>query len=54
MHQLSLTFVHLHFCSDARALLRDLVKRYPRSSPAAQAYKELKVVGHLPREACTS
>jgi TolA-binding protein len=54
MQQLSLAFVHLHFCSDARALLRDLVKRYPRSSPAAEAHKELKAVGHLPREACTS
>jgi TolA-binding protein len=54
MQQLSLAFVHLHFCSDARALLRDLVKRYPRSAPAAEAHKELKAVGHLPGEACTS
>ena len=54
MQQLSLAFVRLHFCSDARALLKDLVKRYPRSSPAAKAHKELKAVGHLPREACTS
>jgi TolA-binding protein len=54
MWQLSKAFVELRFCTDARALLRDLAKRYPKSSPATQAQKEMKTIKRLPRKACTS
>ena len=54
MWQLSMAFVELRFCTDARSLLRDLVKRYPKSSPATQAQKEMKTIKSLPRKACTS
>jgi TolA-binding protein len=54
MWQLSLAFVQLHFCTDARSLLGDLVKRYPKSSRAADARAELKTIGKLPKAACTS
>ena len=52
--QLSSAFVQLRFCTDARSLLRDVVKRYPRSPPAAEARRELDVVEHLPKADCTS
>jgi TolA-binding protein len=54
MWQLSLAFIQLHFCADARSLLVDLVKRFPKSSPAAEAQKEVKALKRLPRTACTS
>src|SRR4051812_22773425 len=54
MWQLSLAFVQLHFCTDARSLLGDLVKRYPRSSRAADAKNELRTIAKLPKAACTS
>jgi TolA-binding protein len=54
MWQLSLAFIQLHFCADARSLLGDLVKRFPKSSPAAEAQKEMKSLKRLPRTACTS
>jgi len=54
MWQLALSFVQLHFCTDARALLSDIVKRYPKSPRAADARGELKSIGKLPKSACTS
>ena len=54
MWQLALTFTQLKFCSDARALLGDLVKRYPRSKRAGDARGELKTMAKLPKSACTS
>jgi TolA-binding protein len=52
--QLSMAFVELRFCTDARTLLRDLAKRYPNSSPAMRAQREIKTIKRLPRNACTS
>jgi TolA-binding protein len=54
MWQLSVAFVQLHFCTDARALLNDLVKRFPKSARAAEAKSELKTIAKLPKSACTS
>ncbi len=54
MWQLALSFVQLHFCTDARALLSDLVKRFPKSHRASDARGELKSIAKLPRSACTS
>jgi TolA-binding protein len=49
-----MAFVELRFCTDARTLLRDLAKRYPNSSPAMRAQREIKTIKRLPRNACTS
>jgi len=46
--------LELRFCTDARTLLGDLVKRYPKSSPATHAQKEMKTIKRLPSTACTS
>jgi TolA-binding protein len=54
MWQLSLAFVQLKFCGDAKALLSDLVKRYPKSARAADAKGELKSIAKLPKSSCTS
>jgi TolA-binding protein len=54
MWQLALTFTQLKFCSDARALLGDLVRRYPKSQRSADAKGELKTIAKLPKSACTS
>jgi TolA-binding protein len=54
MWQLSHAFVELHFCTDARSLLGDLMKRYPKSARAADAKSELKSIAKLPRAACSS
>ena len=54
MWQLALTFTQLKFCSDARALLGDLVRRYPKSQRAGDAKGELKTIAKLPKSACTS
>jgi TolA-binding protein len=54
MWQLSLAFVQLHFCTDAKALLSDLVKRFPKSARAADAKGELKSIARLPKSSCTS
>ena len=54
MWQLAGTFTQLKFCSDARALLGDMVKRYPRSPRAADAKAQLKQLAKLPKSACTS
>jgi hypothetical protein len=54
MWQLSLSFVQLKFCGDAKALLSDLVKRYPKSARAGDAKGELKSIAKLPKSSCTS
>jgi len=54
MWQLSLSFVQLRFCGDAKALLSDLVKRYPKSARAGDARGELKSIAKLPKSSCTS
>jgi TolA-binding protein len=54
MWQLSLAFVQLHFCTDARSLLGDLMKRYPKSPRANDAKNELKTIAKLPKASCTS
>ncbi len=54
MWQLSHAFVELHFCTDARSLLGDLMKRYPKSARAADAKSELKSIAKLPKAACSS
>ena len=54
MWQLSLAFVQLHFCTDARSLLGDLVKRYPKSPRSNDAKAQLKTIAKLPKASCTS
>jgi TolA-binding protein len=54
MWQLARAFVELHFCTDARSLLGDLAKRYPKSARAADAKTELKAIAKLPKSACSS
>jgi TolA-binding protein len=54
MWQLALTFTQLKFCTDARALLTDLVRRYPKSARLGDAKVQLRQLGKLPRSACTS
>jgi TolA-binding protein len=54
MWRLADAFVQLRFCTDARSLLGDLVRRFPKSPPAAEAAKELRTMRKLPRAACTS
>lgn len=54
MWQLAAAFVKLQFCTDARALLNDLLKRYPKSPRASDAKSELKSIAKLPKTACTS
>jgi len=54
MWQLALTFTQLKFCTDARALLGDLVKRYPKAARVPDAKNQLKQLGKLPKSACTS
>jgi TolA-binding protein len=54
MWQLAHAFTELKFCTDARSLLADLMKRYPHSSRAADAKDELKRIGKLPKAACSS
>ena len=49
MWQLALTFTQLKFCSDARALLGDLVKRYPKSKRVSDAKGELRQISKLPK-----
>ena len=52
--QLSLAYVQLKWCSDAKALLNDLTKRYPKSPRANDAKGELKTIAKLPKASCTS
>jgi tol-pal system protein YbgF len=54
MWQLALTFSQLKFCTDARALLGDLVKRYPKSPRSADAKNQMRQLSKLPKSACTS
>lgn len=54
MFQLSMAFVKVGWCTDARAVLSDLMKRYPKSARASDAKSELKSIGKLPKAACTS
>jgi len=54
MWQLSSAFVQLKFCTDAKALLSDLVKRYPKSPRATDAKTEIKQIAKLPKSSCTS
>ena len=54
MFQLAVAFVRVGFCSDARAFLSDLVKRYPKSPRAVDARGELKTISKLPKSACSS
>ena len=54
MWQLARAFVELHFCTDARSLLNDLMKRYPHAARAADAKTELKSIAKLPKSACSS
>jgi TolA-binding protein len=54
MWQLSHAFVELHFCTDARSLLTDLMKRFPRSARAADAKSEIKTISKMPKSACSS
>jgi TolA-binding protein len=54
MWQLALTFSQLKFCTDARALLNDLVKRYPKSQRAGDAKNQVKQIAKMPKSACTS
>jgi TolA-binding protein len=49
---LSKAFLELHFCTDARSLLEDLMKRYPRSRPALDAKQEVRTIRKLPKAAC--
>jgi TolA-binding protein len=54
MWQLSRSFIGLHFCTDARSLLSDLMKRFPHSARAADAKGEIKSITKLPKAACSS
>lgn len=54
MWQLALTFAQLKYCTDAKALLNDLVRRYPKSQRAGDARNQVKALGKLPKSACTS
>jgi TolA-binding protein len=54
MWQLSHAFVELHFCTDARSLLSDLMKRFPRSSRAADAKSEIRSIAKRPKADCSS
>ena len=54
MWQLASAFTQLKFCTDARALLTDLLKRYPRSPRAADAKREIKQLTKMPKGSCTS
>ena len=56
MWLLSQSFVELKFCSDARVLLQDLEKRYPRSSRIKDVKVKLKELQKIGRDKrlCTS
>jgi TolA-binding protein len=56
MWLLGQAFYDLKFCTDARALLQDLVRRYPKSSRTSEAkgrIRELQKMAH-DKKACTS
>jgi TolA-binding protein len=54
MWHLALTFAQLKYCTDARALLNDLIRRYPKSQRVNDARNQVKALGKLPKGACTS
>ena len=54
MWHLALTFSQLKYCTDARALLNDLIRRYPKSQRVNDARNQVKALGKLPKGACTS
>ncbi len=53
MWQLSRAFGQMSFCKDERALLRNLVERFPKSRPAFDATKALNSLKHS-SDACVS
>lgn len=56
MFQLGLSFVELRFCGDARAILQDLAKRYPKSNRSSEARARIKDITKMSkdRKLCTS
>jgi TolA-binding protein len=50
--QLARAYVQLSYCNDARTLLNDLIKRYPKSPRVADAKGELKSIAKIPKSAC--
>jgi TolA-binding protein len=56
MWLLGQAFYDLRFCTDARALLQDMVRRYPKSSRANEAKSRIRELQKMARDkkACTS
>jgi TolA-binding protein len=56
MWLLGQSFVELKFCSDARVLLQDLERRYPRSARVKDAKVKLRELQKISRDKrlCTS
>jgi outer membrane protein assembly factor BamD (BamD/ComL family) len=56
MWQVADSFLGLKFCSDARAFLNDLIRRYPRSRRVADAKARVREIQKMSRDkgACSS
>jgi TolA-binding protein len=56
MWQTAESFLALKFCTDARAFLQDLIRRYPRAKETAEAKNRLREVQKMMRDkrACNS
>jgi TolA-binding protein len=56
MWQTAESFLALKFCTDARAFLQDLIRRYPRANQSAEAKNRLREVQKMMRDkrACNS
>jgi TolA-binding protein len=56
MWQTAESFLALKFCTDARAFLQDLIRRYPRANQSAEARNRLREVQKMMRDkrACNS
>ena len=56
MWQIAQSFVDLKFCTDARALLQDLLRRYPRTPRVSDAKSRLREIQKMSRDkgACSS
>ena len=56
MWQVADSFLGLKFCSDARAFLQDLIRRYPRSQRVADAKARVREIQKMSRDkgACSS
>jgi TolA-binding protein len=56
MWLLGQAFVDLKFCTDAKAYLQDMVKRYPRSPRASEAKARIRDLQKMARDkrACNS